>query len=183
CGRRPGQRHAARTVATPRPQTIGTVRRRPTHHCPLAGLLARAPAADTVLEDRTRPPDCGSRDRPARITSGRVPPRRRSLSAMGTTAALSRTDHDHARPAERLHLTVFNHPQKMHVEPPGRPAYRWSSASFSPAFRGDVMTSTPAASGSLWARFRFSVVGALLSAPPRRGALKAALHGLAAKTW
>ena len=35
----------------------------------------------------------------------------------------------------------------------------------------------------LWARFRFSVVGALLSAPPARGELKAALESLAAKTW
>jgi putative transposase len=39
--------------------------------------------------------------------------------------------------------------------------------------------STPA----LWARFRFSVVGALLSAPPARGELQAALESLAAKTW
>ena len=39
--------------------------------------------------------------------------------------------------------------------------------------------STPA----LWARFRFSVVGALLSAPPARGELKTALESLAAKTW
>lgn len=37
--------------------------------------------------------------------------------------------------------------------------------------------------GPLWARFRFSVVGALLSSPPRRGDLKAALRDLAAKTW
>jgi transposase InsO family protein len=34
-----------------------------------------------------------------------------------------------------------------------------------------------------WARFRFSVVGPLLSAPPARGELKAALAELAAKTW
>jgi transposase InsO family protein len=39
--------------------------------------------------------------------------------------------------------------------------------------------STPA----LWARFRFSVVGSLLSSPPARGALKGALETLAAKTW
>jgi len=39
--------------------------------------------------------------------------------------------------------------------------------------------STPA----LWARFRFSVVGSLLSAPPARGELQAALESLAAKTW
>jgi len=35
----------------------------------------------------------------------------------------------------------------------------------------------------LWARFRFSVVGSLLSAPPARGELKAAIRTLAEKTW
>jgi len=46
------------------------------------------------------------------------------------------------------------------------------------------MTKQPTLSTSaLWARFRFSVVGALLSAPPARGELKAALEALAAKTW
>src|SRR5271165_2175610 len=46
------------------------------------------------------------------------------------------------------------------------------------------MTQTaPGLTGALWARFRFSVVGALLSAPPPRGALKTAIHGLADKTW
>jgi putative transposase len=50
-------------------------------------------------------------------------------------------------------------------------------------FGGDVMTNTPAARSSLWGRFRFAVVGALLSAPPPRGELKAAIRGLAAKTW
>ena len=39
--------------------------------------------------------------------------------------------------------------------------------------------STPA----LWARFRFSVVGSLLSSPPPRGELKAAIESLAAKIW
>ena len=36
---------------------------------------------------------------------------------------------------------------------------------------------------NLWARFRFSVVGSLLSSPPARGELKTALEFLAAKTW
>jgi putative transposase len=45
------------------------------------------------------------------------------------------------------------------------------------------MTNTPVARGSLWARFRFSVVGALLSSPPPRGELQAAIRGLAATTW
>lgn len=36
---------------------------------------------------------------------------------------------------------------------------------------------------TLWARFRFSVVGSLLSSPPARGELKTALESLAAKTW
>ncbi|MGE0866288.1 MAG: DDE-type integrase/transposase/recombinase [Vicinamibacterales bacterium] len=45
------------------------------------------------------------------------------------------------------------------------------------------MTNIPPANGVLWARFRFSVVGTLLSSPPPRGELKAALRALAAKTW
>jgi transposase InsO family protein len=46
------------------------------------------------------------------------------------------------------------------------------------------MTKQPTLSiPTLWARFRFSVVGALLSAPPARGELKAALESLAEKTW
>jgi putative transposase len=35
----------------------------------------------------------------------------------------------------------------------------------------------------LWARFRFSVIGPLLSAPPPRGELKAAIRSLAEKIW
>ena len=34
-----------------------------------------------------------------------------------------------------------------------------------------------------WARFRFSVVGSLLSSPPAHGALKTAIRDLAEKTW
>jgi len=39
------------------------------------------------------------------------------------------------------------------------------------------------ASSLSWARFRFSIVGPLLSSPPRRGELKGALEELAGKTW
>jgi len=35
----------------------------------------------------------------------------------------------------------------------------------------------------LWARFRFSVVGSLLSSPPARGEVKKAIRSLAAKAW
>jgi transposase InsO family protein len=46
------------------------------------------------------------------------------------------------------------------------------------------MTKHPIQSTSvMWARFRFSVVGSLLSSPPPRGELKAAIESLAAKTW
>ena len=46
------------------------------------------------------------------------------------------------------------------------------------------MTEQPDRStAALWARFRFSVVGLLLSSPPARGELKAAICALAAKTW
>ena len=46
------------------------------------------------------------------------------------------------------------------------------------------MTQThPQSTSTLWARFRFSVVGSLLSSPPARGALKTAIRCLAEKTW
>jgi putative transposase len=46
------------------------------------------------------------------------------------------------------------------------------------------MTQTsPGSTGDLWARFRFSVVGPLMSSPPARGALHAAIRSLAEKTW
>jgi hypothetical protein len=41
----------------------------------------------------------------------------------------------------------------------------------------------PRSTALLWARFRFSVVGSLLAAPPARGQLKGAIESLAAKTW
>jgi len=45
------------------------------------------------------------------------------------------------------------------------------------------MTNTPEVRGSVWGRFRFGVIGALLGAPPPRGELQAAIRALAAKTW
>jgi putative transposase len=46
------------------------------------------------------------------------------------------------------------------------------------------MTQTPQRpTSTLWARFRFSVVGSLLSSPLDRGALKTAIRSLAEKTW
>jgi putative transposase len=46
------------------------------------------------------------------------------------------------------------------------------------------MTQTrPSSTGAIWARFRFSVVGSLLSSPPARGALQTAIRALAEKTW
>jgi len=40
-----------------------------------------------------------------------------------------------------------------------------------------------ARSHELWARFRFSVIGPLLAAPPERGELQEQLQSLAAKKW
>jgi transposase InsO family protein len=40
----------------------------------------------------------------------------------------------------------------------------------------------PFSTGALWARFRFSVVGSLLSSPPARGSLQTAIRSLAEKT-
>jgi putative transposase len=46
------------------------------------------------------------------------------------------------------------------------------------------MTHTfPESTGARWARFRFSVIGSLLSSPPPRGALQSAICSLAEKTW
>ena len=45
------------------------------------------------------------------------------------------------------------------------------------------MTPAHPSAAHLWARFRFSVVGVLLSSPPPRGELKAAIRSLAARTW
>jgi len=45
------------------------------------------------------------------------------------------------------------------------------------------MTADICRSTTAWARFRFSVVGSLLSAPCARGTLRTALEELAAKTW
>jgi putative transposase len=53
-----------------------------------------------------------------------------------------------------------------------------------PVFEETLMTEKPDRSTpGVWARFRFSVVGALLSSPPARGELKVAICSLAAKTW
>jgi putative transposase len=41
----------------------------------------------------------------------------------------------------------------------------------------------PRSTGALWARFRFSVVGSLLSSPPARRSLQRAIHAIAEKTW
>jgi transposase InsO family protein len=41
----------------------------------------------------------------------------------------------------------------------------------------------PPSTATVWAHFRFSVVGSLLSSPPARGELKATIRSLAAKTW
>lgn len=45
------------------------------------------------------------------------------------------------------------------------------------------MTPNSGSTGGLWARFRFSVVGSLLSSPPASGTLGHAIRSLAEKTW
>jgi putative transposase len=46
-----------------------------------------------------------------------------------------------------------------------------------------MIPTAPSSTGAQWARFRFSVVGSLLSSPAARGALQAAIDSLAQKTW
>src|SRR6516165_5977889 len=43
-----------------------------------------------------------------------------------------------------------------------------------------MIPTTPNSTAAQWARFRFSVVGSLLSSPPARGSLKTAIRSLAA---
>ena len=78
------QRHAARADTTPSPRALHTLRRRPTDHRSLAGLLARTLSADTVLEDRTRPFGAACRDRhPAILARGRLPPPPSAAAGVG----------------------------------------------------------------------------------------------------
>src|SRR6266404_2195132 len=54
-----------------------------------------------------------------------------------------------------------------------------------PAHRKESLLSSndPLLLRDRWARLRFAIVGPLLAAPPKGGALKAALRELAQKTW
>jgi hypothetical protein len=45
------------------------------------------------------------------------------------------------------------------------------------------VTQIPTLTAPLWAHFRFSVVGTLLSSPPAQGELKGTIESLAATTW
>ena len=45
------------------------------------------------------------------------------------------------------------------------------------------MTTTPDRRHERWANLRFSIVGALLAAPPSRGELRVALEALAQRKW
>src|SRR5262245_21475524 len=46
-----------------------------------------------------------------------------------------------------------------------------------------MIPTNPSSTAPEWARFRFSVIGLLLSSPPTRGGLQAAIDSLAQKTW
>ena len=103
---------------------------------------------------------------------------------LGAAAGVSLADHDRRGPGDRGFSIIPPGPQKMRVDGPGGPQSRWSQCRFQPLCEETLMTQQPDRSTSaLWARFRFSVVGSLLSSPPARGELKAALRALADKTW
>ena len=110
---------AMRQGPTPRRvrELSDTLRRRPTHHRSLAGLLARTLSPDTVLEGRTRPSGAGCRDRlPALLARGRLPPRGHrirctglgrvccafSLRSRSPEACKSRSRDDRLRPQKML---------------------------------------------------------------------------------
>ena len=61
---------------------------------------------------------------------------------------------------------------------------RWGRWLNMPARKRILFTQMhPSSTGALWARFRFSVVGSLLSSPPARERSRSAVGSLAAKTW
>ena len=125
------QRHAARAITTPSPRAFHSLRRRPTDHRSLAGLLARTLSADTVLEDRTRPAGAACRDRhPAILARGRLPPPPPPLPGMDAPASVSRTDHDPRGPANRGLAMIAPGPQKMLVAHFLWPVYRGCHSSF-----------------------------------------------------
>ena len=100
--RHPHQRHAARADTTPGPRAFHSLRRRPTDHRSLAGLLARTLSADTVLEGRTCPSRTGCRDRqPALLAGGRLPSPPSHLQGLDAPASVSLTDHGSRGPANR----------------------------------------------------------------------------------
>ena len=69
--RHPDQRHAARTLTTPRPRAFHTLRCRRKHNHPLADLLARTLPTNTLLEGRTRRFPHPWRDRLPALLAGR----------------------------------------------------------------------------------------------------------------
>jgi transposase InsO family protein len=70
----------------------------------------------------------------------------------------------------------------MLVDSPESAPYTWPQRRF---LNEEAMMTKQAepSTATLWAHFRFAVVGSLLSAPPARGELKAAVRALAEKTW
>ena len=93
-----------------------TLRRRPPYHRPLADLLARTLPPDAILEDRTRLLGASRRDHlPAVLARGCLPLPPSHLPGLDAPAAVSLTDHDPRRPANRGLAMIAFHPQKMLV--------------------------------------------------------------------
>ena len=112
--RHPYQCHAAGTNTAPHPRVIHTLPRQPADHRPLAGFLARALSANTVLETRTRPSGAVGRDhQPAVLARGFLSRSPSSLSGLDASTTVSLADHDPRRPENRGFAMMSRDPQRM----------------------------------------------------------------------
>ena len=103
---------------------------------------------------------------PAVLARGCLPLPPPHLQRLDPPAAVSLTDRDPRRPANRGLAMIAFHPQKMLVANRDQPVYRGCHGPFTRLVRRCDDTNTPRLDRRLVARFRFSVVGSLLSSPP-----------------
>jgi hypothetical protein len=78
---------------------------------------------------------------------------------------------------------IASDPQKMLFAHASWPVKTDCQSPFTPSVKKRDDPNNPNSTGAQWARFRFSVVGSLLSSSPPRGSLKTAIRSLAAKIW
>src|SRR6202158_4566023 len=103
---------------------------------------------------------------------------RQRRGAARCAAALHRPDH---RRRQARSLTTFPNPQRMLVA--SNPVSIYGPADATQRSPGVTRQARGPRVHERWAHLRFSVIGQLLAAPPAKGELKAAIEGLAGRTW